>query len=209
MKKLLSILMGVLLVATPALAQSFNEIPNTLQQLGFGEVLIWLLTFAIVYGVLSHAGDKGVPRSQAARAIIAFVLAFLVLFAVPGALVNVLSSLSRGLVLVLVGLLVLIVILEFAVGKTKGKIIDWTKDKETGRPVPVYEHGGEAVSILQHHGKWVAIALLIIAALLFVGAGGLALLGISTGIALSGVSLTSIIILVIIVLAVLWIIRGE
>src|SRR3990167_6474385 len=117
MKRIMSFLIGSLLVATPAFAQGINDITSTLQNLGFGEILIWLLTFAVVYGILSHVGEKGMPKSNASRAIISIVLAFLVLLAVPGALINVLSNLATSLVLVLVGLLVFIVILEFTIGR--------------------------------------------------------------------------------------------
>ena len=41
-----------------------------LERLGFPDLLLWLLTFAVVYGVLSQAK---VPKSAASRAIISIV----------------------------------------------------------------------------------------------------------------------------------------
>ena len=202
MKKLLTFLIGALMLATPVLAQGVNDITSTLQNLGFGEILIWLLTFAVVYGILSHVGEKGIPKSKASRAIISIAFAFLVLLAVPGALINVLSNLATSLVLVLVGLLVFIVILEFTIGRQRGKV-QYTQEGK-----PVYEHGPEGKSLIELHSKWIAIVLVIIALIVFIGSGGLQLLGIAGGIELSGQSLTAIIIIIIIVLAVSWIISA-
>ena len=49
-----------------------------LREAGFTLVLLWLLTLAIVYGMLSHAK---MPKSDTAKGIIAISAAFLVLLA--------------------------------------------------------------------------------------------------------------------------------
>src|SRR3990172_5660582 len=108
MKTLATLLMGILLFVTPAFAQvPFVE----LERLGFADILLWLLTFAVVYGILSQVK---VPATNAPRAIISIVAGFLVLLAVPTQLVDVLSNISSSLILVGLGILALVVFLEVA-----------------------------------------------------------------------------------------------
>jgi len=176
---------------------------TSLANLGFPEILLWLLTFAVVYGVLSHAGDKGIPKPQASRAIIGIVAGFLVLFAAPMQLITVLTTMSANLILVVVGLLVLIVFLEVA-GVKVGKRVE-IKDKQ-GKGTGQYVD--EPVGMFEKYGRELGIALIIIAILIFIGAGGLELLGVET-FNLTQQGSMSIIFFVVIILAIIWMINEQ
>lgn len=163
-----------------------------LQNLGLAEVMLWLLTFAIVYGVLSQAK---VPANKEARAIIAIIAGFLVLLAAPAALISVLSAMSSGLLLIVLGIIVLLVFLEIA-GVTHK---EYMKDEKTGKVTEV------RIPLFTKHAGIMAIVFIIIAILLFIGAGGMQLLG--WDIDFSPTVTPSIIILVVIILAVFWMIK--
>ncbi len=116
----------------------------------FAYVLPWLLTLAITYGLLEH---YDIPRSKSARAVIAIVIAFFIL--PTGALIApFLTGLVKGFVILVSGALIAVIFLEVT-GVKAG-------DKDT---------------IFEKHPKTFAVVLLILAALLFLGAGGLDLLG--------------------------------
>jgi len=170
---------------------------TSLANLGFPEILLWLLTFAVVYGILSHAGKDGIPKSPAARAIIGLVSAFFVLFSVPASMISVLSQMSSSLVLVLLGLLVFIVFLEAAGIKVdKEKIVV----DEKGKPISKM---GEKVKIFEAYPILFGVAFLVIALLIFVASGGMALLGFPT-IHFTDSAVMSYIFLGVIVLAIVW-----
>src|SRR3989344_7075079 len=82
---------------------------SQLERLGFPDLLLWLLTFAIVYGVLKQAN---MPKSEASRAIIAIVSGLFVLMASPASLITIISKMSTNLILIVLGLLVVIIFLE-------------------------------------------------------------------------------------------------
>jgi len=78
-KKTLPIFLGILLFVTPALAENpIESLIENLKAVGFQLVLLWLLTLAVVYGVLSHVE---IPKSVSARGVISIVSAFMVLLA--------------------------------------------------------------------------------------------------------------------------------
>ncbi len=166
--------------------------------MGLPEILLWLLVFAIVYGVLKQFK---MPDSKPAQAIIAIAIAFLVLMAAPVMLVNVLTQMTSSLILVLVGLIVLIVFIEIT--GIKSSVPIFAKDKE-GNYVKVDE---KKVKIFEKYGYAFAIVLGIIAILIFINAGGLGLIGVQN-INLSGASTTTVIFFIIILLAIFWLI-GE
>lgn len=168
---------------------------TALQNLGLPEILLWLLVFAVVYGILKQFN---IPSSKPAQAIIGIAFAFLVLMAAPIALVNVITQMTSSLILVLVGLLVLIIFLEVA-GITATKEI---KDAKTGAVLKT-----EPIKIFEKYGYAFAIILGIIAILIFINAGGLGLIGMQN-INLSGASTTTVIFFIIILLAIFWLI-GE
>lgn len=123
------------------------------------EILLWLLTYAIVYGVLSQVGGGGIPKSKSARSIIAIVAGFFVLMSQPAELLAVLSQMAGDMLLVIIGILVFLVIVE-----SMGLKI---KDQQ------------EKKSIIEHEAlnKILLIFLAIIAVAIFISAGGLRLLG--------------------------------
>ena len=172
---------------------------TSLANLGFPEILLWLLTFAIVYGILSHAGDKGIPKSPAARAIIGLVAAFFVLFAVPTSLIGVLSQMSSSLVLVLLGFLVFVVFIEAAGLKGKYTVVTGV-DPKTGQPSGYKE---VEMNIIQKYPVLFGVAFLILAVLIFIGSGGAKLLGFPT-VNISDTAIMSYIFLGVIVLAIVW-----
>ena len=151
------------------------EFLTTLQNLGFPEILLWLLSFAIVYGVLHQVK---LPQSNAARAIISIVIGFLVILSAPIEIISFLSKLSSALVMVVLGILILLVFLEIAgIGK-----------------------GG---TLIKKHEVYFAAALVIIAVLVFVGAGGLQLIGFPQ-IDISGQANVTIFFFIVIIVAIIW-----
>ena len=137
----------------------------------FVYVLPWLFIFAIVYGVLSHVGNKGVPESKPARAIIGMVLAFIVTPVLAPWVGNLMEMTGIFMVIIAV-LLVFIVLLEILGIKTTKTITIKDKDgnkKEALVPVSIFEKYGVAFAIL----------FIIIAALVFMAAGGLGAIGIT------------------------------
>ncbi len=170
-----------------------------LQGLGLPQILLWLLTFAVVNGVLSQAGT---PKSRFARGIISIVLAFLVILSTPAGFISTLAQLSSSIVLVLIGILLLVVFLE--VGGIKAHVEVQEVDEEgkpTGRKTT------QPVSIFEKYGKVFGLAILIIALLIFVNAGGLGLLGLQ-GIAMSEQATLTIAFFILILIAVVWMVAN-
>lgn len=172
---------------------------TSLANLGLPEILLWLLSFAVVYGILSQVGKGGIPKDRAARAIIGIVVAFLVLFAAPDRLITVLSQMSAGLILVVLAIIVFIAFLEVAHVRSRGKIIQYDQKGN-----PIWEH--EAISLFEKHPTVFAVALLIIAVLIFIGAGGLSLIGISIN--LTGSTNMTLFFFVVIIIAILAMVLG-
>jgi hypothetical protein len=181
-RKFASGLIGFLLVVSPAFAQNpVESLIVNLRAIGFQLVLLWLLTLAVVYGILSH---MELPKSLSARGVIAIVSAFMVLLAAAGTqAADFISNLVTSSILVAFGLLVAMIFLEI-----------------TGTKV-----GGE--HIFAKHPKFFAAALLILAILIFIGAGGLGLLNIPV-FALSD-PLIAIIFFLLIMVASIWILIKE
>jgi hypothetical protein len=182
MRKFVSGLVGFLLVVSPAFAQNpVEDLIVNLRAIGFQLVLLWLLTLAVVYGILSHLE---LPKSTSARGVISIVSAFMVLLASAGTqAADFISNLVTSSILVAFGLLVAMIFLEI-----------------TGTKV-----GGE--HIFAKHPKFFAAALLILAILIFIGAGGLGLLNIPV-FALSD-PLVAIIFFLLIMVASIWILIKE
>lgn len=161
-----------------------------LQRLGFADIMLWLLTFAIMYGVL---GQANVPKSKEARAIISIVVGLLVLFAAPQTLVAFLAQMSTSFVLVAIGLLVLVVFLEAAGIKYMAPHLD-----RAGNPTGKFDEH----PFLSKHPTITGITFVIIAILVFIGAGGLNLIGLKIP---YGFDVTGVIFFVAIIVAILWI----
>lgn len=145
--------------------------PNTFQGLFqtefFSYALPWLLTFAIVYGILSHVGDEGMPKSNPARVIISLVFGFLVAPALSG-YIGVLMKMTGSFIILIGGLLVFIVLLELLGVKVRGL---HRPKEEGGEPEPA------EVSIFEAHGKTFAIILGVLTILIFNASGGFDALG--------------------------------
>lgn len=137
----------------------------------FVYLLPWLFVFAVVYGILSHTGNGGIPKSNSARAVISLVSAFAILPVAP-TIIGRLTQLSMGFVIVVSALLVFIILIEL-LGVKSMRMVQ-TRDPNTGQPVVV----PQAVSIFEAHGKTFAVLVIIIAGLLFAGSGGFDILGI-------------------------------
>ncbi|MFH0830256.1 MAG: hypothetical protein V1887_03805 [Candidatus Aenigmatarchaeota archaeon] len=164
----------------------FATVGGVLTRLGLPDMLLWLLTFSVVYGILNQAN---VPKGKSVQAILALVVAFLVIMSAPTALLSFITSLSSNLVLVLVGILVLVVLFE-AFG-----IKHFLATTE----------GGESHSYFSKYPAMFAVGFVVLAGLVFVGSGGLDVLGITLP---SNVNINSsgTIFLIGIVLAVIWLI---
>jgi hypothetical protein len=134
--------------------------------LGMPEILLWVLTFAVVFGILSKLK---IFEKRAPAALISIVVGFFVLLAVPAGLIAVIATMSTGLLVVAIGFLVLLALIE--VGNVKSTVLrERTKDGEKYGP----GHPFEA------HGTIMAIILIVIAAAIFYLSGGWALLGFGT-----------------------------
>ncbi|MBI5355497.1 MAG: hypothetical protein HZB68_03515 [Candidatus Aenigmarchaeota archaeon] len=137
----------------------------------FVYLLPWLFVFAVVYGILSHTGNGGIPKSNSARAVISLVSAFAILPVAP-TIIGRLTQLSMGFVIVVSALLVFIILIELLGVKSmkKGPIGQDPSGKVIMGDVPT--------SIFEAHGKTFAVLVIIIAGLLFAGSGGFDILGI-------------------------------
>ncbi len=181
-------------------SMAVNNIFTILQNLGIAQILLFLLSFAVVYGLLKQ---YKVPKSNAAQTMIGLAIAFLTIMAAPVALVSILTEMSANLILVAVGLLVLIIFLEVAGVKST---VAYKNPKAVSKENP---EGWEKkpISIFERYGYAFAIVLGIIAILIFINAGGLGLIGVQN-INLSSASTTTIVFFIIILLAIFWLI-GE
>ena len=134
----------------------------TSQNSFFIYVIPWLLTFAIVYGILGH---YKVPQSNSARTIIALVVAFFIM-PIAAPVVAILGQLGLGMLILFAGVLFLMILFEI-----------------TGTRKVSYEksgHVGKREKITEAHYKSFGVAVAILVIMVFVGAGGLQYLGYST-----------------------------
>lgn len=121
------------------------------REVGIHLVLLWLLTLAVVWGLLQHANT---PKSVSARGVIAISAAFLVLLAAAASpAVAFLQNLITATVLIAFGLLIAVMFLEIAGVKV-----------------------GEA-KLFAAHPRFFGGVVLILLVAIFIGAGGLAIVG--------------------------------
>ncbi len=142
------------------------------------EILLWLLTYAIVYGVLQQVN---IPQSKAARTIIAIVSAFLVLMSYPQEIILVLSKMASSMILVILALLILVVIIE-SVGL-----------EDSAKP---YKHNLMS--------KVLMAFLVLVVVMIFIHSGGLRLLGISTGGGVGNIDWNSLLFIILVIGAIWW-----
>lgn len=181
--KVASCLMGILLAATPVLANPIEDLVMNLRAAGFQLVLLWLLTLAVVYGILSHIS---LPKSVTTRGVIAIVASFMVLIAAAGTqAANFISTLMSSSIVVAFGLIIAMIFLEITGAKMGG------------------EH------IFAKHPKFFGGALIILVILIFIGAGGLGIINLpAIGFSLSD-PLIAILFFLVIMVASIWILVKE
>lgn len=130
-----------------------GQMIQNLEQAGFfAYILPWLFTLAVTFGVLEH---YDMPDSVSARGVIALVAAFLVL-PVGGVIAPFMESLVKGFVVVAAFLLVAVIFVELLGFKA-----------------------GDIDNIFHEHPRSFGIIMILLAVLVFVGAGGMNLLGVS------------------------------
>lgn len=122
----------------------------TLRGAGFMLVLLWILTLAVVYGILSHVN---IPKSRSVQGVISIIAAFLVLFAAAaGPAATFVSNLVVAGIVVAFGLIIVVIFFELL--------------------------GLKAGEVFPKHPRFFAAALIILAILIFIGAGGLGIINI-------------------------------
>jgi hypothetical protein len=140
-----------------------TELLAGLERLGFADVMLWVISFALVYGLMSQAN---IPKDRAPRAIIGFVTAFLVLLATPTALLATITNLSTGLLVVLLGIMMLLVLIE------AGGVKHYELQTERGPKGEKIEYH-KATKLFHKNPMVTGVVLIIAAIVLFMGAGGL------------------------------------
>ncbi len=171
-----------ILFAAPAFAiNPIESLILNLRAVGFQLVLLWMLTLAVVYGILSHLE---LPKSVTSRGVIAIVSSFMVLIAAAGTqAANFVSNLVTSSILVAFGLIIAMIFLEITGSKSDGQ------------------------HIFAKHPRFFGGALIVLFILIFIGAGGLSLLNIPT-IGLSD-PLIVIVLFLLIMVASIWILVKE
>ncbi len=160
----------------------------TSQNSFFVYILPWLLTFAIVYGILGH---YKVPKNNSARTIIAIAIAFFIL-PVAGPVVVILGQLGMGMLMLFSGLLFIMILFE----------ITGTRHLEA----VTKEGKGIKLKTTEKYYKSFGVAIAILAIMVFIGAGGLGYLGYSV----PGINYPLVFFIGILVLIIWWMVKeGE
>jgi len=146
----------------------------------FVYIFPWMLTLAIVYGILEH---YKIPNSQSARGVISIVAAFLVLPVGP-IIAPFLTNMVKSMLVVGVGILVALIFVEMLGYKV-----------------------GKGENIFEKYPVGFGVVLIIIAILVFVSSGGMQLLNIDINIDSNTLSATFFIIIMI--LGVWWMTAKE
>ncbi|NOZ81875.1 MAG: hypothetical protein GXO63_01870 [Candidatus Micrarchaeota archaeon] len=151
-----------------------------LRESGFPLILLWMLALSIVYGVLSHVG---IPKQASVRGVISLVTAFFVLLSVAATPVTgFIMNLVTAFIMIAFGLLLILIFLEMTGTKVGDK------------------------HIFAEHPRFFGGLILLVGLGIFIGAGGLNLLG--WRLSLSETALGIIFFLVIMIIAV-WVLMNE
>lgn len=155
----------------------------------FVMLLPWLLTFAIVFGILGH---YKIPQSKSARAIISIVIAF---FTLPfaGPILSTIQGLGTGLILIIMGIIFLLILFEL----TGTRHVEPVVTPEGARKQPQ--------RITEKYAIPFAIVVIIIAVLVFIGSGGMDVLGIT----IPSMNYSVLFFLGIMALAIFWMLANE
>jgi len=162
-----------------------------LERLGFADVILWVISFALVYGLMSQAG---IPKDKASRAIIGFVAAFLVLMASPASLITTITNLGTSLLVVLLGIMILLVFIE------AGQVKHYQEKKGKTEKGQEYTYH-EEIPLFHKSPKVTATILIFAAVVIFLAAGGLNLANINIPIDPMGAAF-----LVMVAMAILWLV---
>lgn len=174
------------------------QIGSMMQNSYFVLLLPWLLTFAIVFGILAH---YEIPKSKSARAIISIVIAF---FTLPfaGPILSTIQGLGTGLILVIMGIIFLLILFELTGTRhRKGE----PKAVGPGGELLGEEERIQTKKITEKYAIPFAVVVIIIAFLVFIGAGGLDVLGIT----IPSLNYSVLFFLGIMVLAIFWMLASE
>lgn len=132
-------------------ASVIGQMIQNLEGIGFfAYVLPWLLTLAIVFGILEH---YELPKSSSARGVIAIVAAFIVL-PVGGLIAPFLRDMVTGLLAIGMGAIVALIFVELLGYKAS-----------------------EIDNIFHKHPRVFGMVMAVLAVLVFIGAGGMGLVG--------------------------------
>jgi len=156
--------------------------------LGLPQILLWVLTFAVVFEIVTKLKILG----RAPAAIVSVITGLFVLMAVPVAVITAIATMSTGLIVATIGFLVVLALIEVGQIGTPTKM----KDKDGN------EIGLGRIHPFSEHTKIMTLVVLGVAALIFVVAGGPALIGLT---ALPAIGMGTWV-LVVIGVAVLWMI---
>lgn len=160
----------------------------------FTYALPWLLTFAIVYGFLQH---YKVPKSPSARGVISIVLAFFVM-PVAAPVMAFLQEIGASLVVIVTGIIFFLVLLELtSTQKHPGKVGKVVREDLKGR----------RQRIVEAHPKTFGAIVVVILVLIFWGAGGFKVAGLSN--IIPQVSWATLFFLGILALAIWWMVSEE
>ena len=124
---------------------------------GIASILLWVLTFAITFAVL-----KKTALGKRTGALVSIVVAFLVLMAVPTAVMQFVASMSTGLVVLAIGALVLLSFFELS---------------GTGKVIQVEDGTVVVSSLTAKYGTILTLIAIAIIIAMFVNFGGLGLIG--------------------------------
>lgn len=136
-----------------------------LSGLGLPQVLLWVLTFAVVFEILVKLKVLG----RAPAAIVAVITGLFILMAVPGSVIAAISVMSTGMIVAAIGFLVVLALIEVGQIRVLGAVTD-----EKGKTHAVENHPFKV------HGRIMTLIVVAVAALIFILAGGPALIGITT-----------------------------
>ena len=134
--------------------------------LGLPEVLLWVLSFAIVYTAVTKLGFMG----KKPAVLISLAIGFFVLMAAPAALITAIAGMSTGFLALMTGLIVVVSV--FAALRPVQMTVNRDKDGKVT--------GTTSVDWLGSHSTAVSVVLILAAGLIFWTYGGAQLIGITS-----------------------------
>ncbi|MEM5804508.1 MAG: hypothetical protein QXU82_01525 [Candidatus Aenigmatarchaeota archaeon] len=162
---------------------ALTEVILALREAGFALVLLWALTLALVYGLLQHVN---IPKSVTARGVISITAAFLVLLAAAaGPAVAFLENLVTASIIIAFGLLLTVIFLEIAGVKV----------------------GESKISIFASHPKFFGAIILVLFVVIFIGAGGLQVIGLPRIVITEAVA--TFVLLIAVMIGAIWVLMKE